>query len=114
LIFHQLKVAGFVVTERGRRGGYKLAMPPEDISVAAIVQALEGPIAPVGCLLSPGQNPDSHCPNKEHCLSRPAWARLQSEIESTLGSITIASLAGLAVTAATGTTELGEQLRDVH
>lgn len=95
LIFHQLKVAGYVNTERGRRGGYKLALAPEDISIADIVRALEGPIAPVGCLLAPGDDPDSHCPNKEYCLSRPAWSRLQQDIERTLGSITIASMAGL-------------------
>lgn len=92
LIFHQLKGAGYVVTERGRRGGYRLAMPPEDISVAAVVRALDGPIAPVGCLLPPGKDEASRCPNKEMCVSRPVWIRLQQDIERTLESITVASM----------------------
>jgi Rrf2 family transcriptional regulator, cysteine metabolism repressor len=108
LIFHQLKGAGYVKTVRGRRGGYELALRPEDITVASIICALEGPIAPVGCLLPPGTEESSRCPNKECCISRPAWASLQREMERTLGSITIASLvAGWTPAAGEGTVDHG-------
>ncbi len=45
----ELSKAGILISHRGRRGGYGLARPPEDISVAQIVEALEGPIALTEC-----------------------------------------------------------------
>ncbi len=41
--------AGFLVSHRGTNGGYSLAREPEDISVAEIIAALEGPIALTEC-----------------------------------------------------------------
>jgi Rrf2 family protein len=100
VIFHDLRKAGFVETERGSAGGYRLARHPEEISVADLVTLLDGPIAPVGCVLAPGEERDSRCPRKETCPSRPAWVRLQHEIERALGGITIASLLGTGETKA--------------
>ncbi|MGE5484476.1 MAG: RrF2 family transcriptional regulator [Ignavibacteriales bacterium] len=96
LIFHELRKSGHVEASRGVNGGFRLAMNPADITVAAIVRSLDGPIAPVGCLLPPGDNAASRCGRKRECLSRPAWTSLQRKIEAALESITIESLiAGL-------------------
>jgi Rrf2 family protein len=92
VIFHELRKAGFVETERGVKGGYQLARDPKDISVADLVILLDGPIAPVGCVLAPGDDKDSRCPRKQNCPSRPAWVKLQHEILHALSEITIASL----------------------
>ncbi|NPV51987.1 MAG: Rrf2 family transcriptional regulator [Firmicutes bacterium] len=92
LIFHKLRKSGFVEAERGLNGGFKLAKSPTEITVAAVIRALDGPIAPVGCLLPPGKSAASRCKRKSGCLSRPAWVRLQRQIETTLDSITIYSL----------------------
>ncbi len=47
-IFLQLKGAGFVKSIRGANGGYELAKPPEDITLAEVIRLIDGPIASVG------------------------------------------------------------------
>jgi len=44
-ILLQLKGAGFVASTRGTSGGYRLVLPPEDISLADIMTAIDGPLA---------------------------------------------------------------------
>lgn len=46
-ILGQLRKAGLVVSQRGAEGGYRLATPPEAISVADIVRVLDGPLGAV-------------------------------------------------------------------
>jgi Rrf2 family protein len=46
-ILHDLKRAGIVRTRRGASGGYWLARPPEDIPLAEVIRAVEGPLANV-------------------------------------------------------------------
>src|SRR5262245_1894582 len=45
----KLRSAGLVTSTRGAHGGYQLARPPEEIDMLEVVQALEGPIAPMEC-----------------------------------------------------------------
>lgn len=47
-IFLQLKGAGYVRSIRGSGGGYELAKPPQNISLAEIIRLIDGPLAPVG------------------------------------------------------------------
>src|SRR5436190_742302 len=49
-ILNDLKSAGFVQSKRGVAGGYRLALPPEKISLAAVVRHVEGALAPVSCV----------------------------------------------------------------
>jgi Rrf2 family protein len=46
----RLRKAGLVESRRGARGGYLLARPAEEISMAEVVEALEGSIAPIECI----------------------------------------------------------------
>src|SRR5215213_4168227 len=46
-ILHDLKRSGIVRTRRGASGGYWLALPAEEISLAAIIRAVEGPLADI-------------------------------------------------------------------
>ncbi len=92
LIFKKLRESGYVEAVRGVNGGFRLAKRPAEITVASVVRTLDGPIAPVGCLLPPGKSSASRCQRKTGCLTRPAWIRLQREIEMTLEAITVASL----------------------
>ncbi|MEW6081433.1 MAG: Rrf2 family transcriptional regulator [Bacillota bacterium] len=92
LLFHQLRKAGFVEADRGINGGYRLSRDPGGISLASVIRAVDGPIAPLGCLLPPDQNPKGPCERETTCLTRPAWASLQRKMEEVLESITIGSL----------------------
>lgn len=91
LIFHELRKSGQVEAVRGINGGYRLAKSPSQITVASVVRALDGPIAPVTCLLDDWKG-RRRCWREEDCLSKPAWAYLQRKIEEALESITIDSL----------------------
>src|SRR3954470_11378874 len=46
----RLRKAGLVESRRGARGGYMLARPAEEITMAEVVEALEGSIAPIECI----------------------------------------------------------------
>lgn len=85
-----LRKAGLIEGTRGAHGGYQLSRPPADLTVGAVVRALEGPVAPVECLLLeyiPGS-----CTREPVCLSRSVWQRVKESVDSVLDSITLADL----------------------
>jgi len=89
-VLQQLATAGYVRSNRGVNGGYTLAHPAGSISVADIVQAMEGPhLALVDC-----QDSSHHECSAEHvCTIREPLMVLQERIIATLASMTIAELA---------------------
>ncbi len=82
-----LRLAGLVVSVRGREGGFKLARPPQDITVADVLRAVEGDIMPAPCRV-PG-----HCNRADTCPTRPIWDRAAALLEELFASTTIADLA---------------------
>jgi Rrf2 family transcriptional regulator, cysteine metabolism repressor len=91
----RLRKAGLVDSRRGSRGGYLLARPPEQITMAEVVAALEGSIAPIECIseaadgsivCSRESSPDHVCPTKL------LWTRVRMSIVSTLRETTLADL----------------------
>ncbi|MGN0814591.1 MAG: RrF2 family transcriptional regulator [Candidatus Coproplasma sp.] len=83
----QLSQNGLIISSRGKSGGYRLARTPEEYSVAEIITAAEGSLAPVSCLDS--NNP---CENAGNCLSLPLWRELDEVIMNFLSSKTLADL----------------------
>lgn len=83
----QLSAAGLIVSARGKLGGYKLAKKPEEYTVAEIITAAEGSLAPVSCL--DGSTP---CENAGNCLSLPLWRELDEVIMNFLNSKSLADL----------------------
>ncbi|MCI8369795.1 MAG: Rrf2 family transcriptional regulator [Clostridia bacterium] len=81
----QLSAAGFVVSARGKSGGYKLARPAQEYSVAEILQAGEGSLAPVSCLIS-------GCENAGTCQTLPLFKELDEVIKNFLTSKTLKDL----------------------
>ncbi|MGI5979263.1 MAG: RrF2 family transcriptional regulator [Oscillospiraceae bacterium] len=90
MIVGLLSKTGFLFSSRGKGGGYKLARPPETITVASILKAVEGSLAPVACL----DIPDNVCPRADQCVTLPMWRELERRIDEYLESVTIADLAG--------------------
>ena len=80
-----LRNGGLVLTARGVAGGYRLARPAHEISVADVVQALEGPLSLVGCLpsvagaIAPRAAPRARCGAGSTMRSRARWARSRSK-----------------------------------
>ncbi len=86
-IFSVLRRAGIVESIRGAHGGYRLARPTDQIDSLAVVQLLEGSIAPVACI-------DDHesCLRTGHCSTETLWRRVDFAVRQVLGSTTLADL----------------------
>ena len=90
-LLKQLHHAGLVKSMRGTHGGYQLAREPENISAAAILDALEGPIALTECSAGSGQQ----CGIEHTCSVGRTWQRLSVAIRRSLSEVSLAQLAGL-------------------
>lgn len=79
---------GLVASERGKNGGYRLARPADQINVADIVDAVEGPIAVTEC------SADSRgcCDLEGHCPTETNWVRINDAIRLALRGITLADM----------------------
>ena len=86
-LLKQLAQAGLVESFRGVSGGYRLARAPGDITVAAIVEAMEGPIGMTECSTHEGQ-----CGHESHCGVRVNWRKISQAIEQALASVTLADM----------------------
>ncbi len=86
-----LRKAGFVRSTRGSQGGYVLIKNPQEITIGDIVRVMEGPVAPVDCLLGETQE-NGYCPKADRCVTRTVWAKVQDSINTVLDSITLADL----------------------
>jgi Rrf2 family protein len=90
-ILNDLKSAGFVQSRRGFAGGYRLAKPPEDITLAAVVRHIEGALAPVSCVSEQFYEKCS-CPDESRCAIRSAMKEVRDAIVRVADRITIAEL----------------------
>src|SRR5271155_876436 len=96
----RLRKAGLVDSRRGSRGGYLLARSPAEITMAEVVEALEGSIAPIECISQsadgsivcaresaedPGGTPHA-------CPTKLLWTRVRFSIVRTLQETTLADL----------------------
>jgi Rrf2 family protein len=91
----KLRHAGLVTSVRGAHGGYRLARPPGEIEMLAVVEALEGPIAPMECFHSDreGRVLCSHEADAGHsCATKLLWTRVQGGVTKALTSTTLADL----------------------
>jgi len=89
-LLKQLQRAGLVTSTRGLHGGYQLARPASQISAAAILDALEGPMALTDCAAGHG-----NCEIEETCRVARVWQRLNLAIRRALYEVSLAQLAGL-------------------
>jgi len=78
-----------VESHRGVGGGYRLAHPAQETTVAGVIRALEGPISMVECGSQPGQ-----CDHEHSCPARVNWTRINCEIERALERIPVSEMIG--------------------
>jgi Rrf2 family protein len=90
----KLRKAGLVTSTRGAHGGYRLAMPADEITLDVVVEALEGQIAPMECFHeSPeGKVLCSHETDDHGCATRLLWMRVQGGVTKALAGTTLAEL----------------------
>jgi Rrf2 family transcriptional regulator, cysteine metabolism repressor len=87
-----LRESGLVTSTRGARGGYQLARPPADIRMSEVIEALEGPIAPMVCAAEEPAHA-ARCDRTGFCNVNQLWVRVRVAVVSALDSMTLAELA---------------------
>ena len=87
-VLKKLGHGGLVTSHRGARGGYVLDRTPDEVSVAEIVAALEGPVALTACV----DGAEGGCVVETMCPMRGGWDRVNLAIQEALASVTLADM----------------------
>lgn len=87
-LLKRLTREALVESTRGAHGGYRLARPPREISVAAVITALEGPIGLTECAAHAGV-----CSIETDCRLRGHWRLINAAVREALTGITLADMA---------------------
>jgi Rrf2 family cysteine metabolism transcriptional repressor len=92
-LVQRLRKAELIASRRGAHGGYTLARPAEDITMAEVVAALEGEIAPIECITADADGVLT-CSREgtEPCPTKLLWTRVQGSIVRTLNDMTLDDL----------------------
>lgn len=87
-LLKQLAKAHLIEATRGAQGGYRLLRSPELITVADVVDAVEGPIAVTRCSIHTGS-----CNIETSCGTRANWRLINTAIREALEAVTLAQMA---------------------
>jgi FeS assembly SUF system regulator len=80
---------GLLESQRGAKGGYGLARRPEEISVADVIRALDGPIALTNC----NTNLPGECEHEPRCPVRGHWGRINHAVRQALEGVRLSEMA---------------------
>lgn len=86
-LMNPLNKAGFVRSIRGVKGGFVLAKNPADITLLAVVEAMEGRVAVVECVTD-----KAFCTKSNDCSACEMWTGLSAEIRQAMAKVTLADL----------------------
>ena len=95
-VLKTLAASGLVTSQRGARGGYRLARPLHDIPVSEVISAVDGPIALVACV----DGSLTECESQGLCPVRGRWDPVNDAIQRALGAITLADMSEAGIPAA--------------
>jgi Rrf2 family protein len=89
-ILNDLKSGGFLESKRGASGGYRLALAPDKITLAAVIRHMEGALAPVNC----GERfyDKCTCPDESKCGIRSVMKEVRDAIAGILENVSVADL----------------------
>lgn len=87
-IINILSRAQYVKSVRGAKGGYRLAMRPEEYTVGMILRTIEGSLAPIACI----EENTSACERIEGCLLCDLWKKINDAINNVVDNITLEDL----------------------
>ncbi|WP_303863874.1 Rrf2 family transcriptional regulator [Alkalibaculum bacchi] len=88
-LFSTLKKERLIISQRGAKGGYKLAKPPQKISVGDIIRAVEGPIEFSECV---GGAENYECNKSSMCVTKDVWQEVNDSVNSVIDNITLQDL----------------------
>ncbi len=85
----KLSQAGLLRSVRGAGGGFQLARPPAAVTLAEIIEAIEGPIAMTSCV----DNDRPDCCLEGNCKVQPHWGVVNNAVRGALSGVSLSSLA---------------------
>ena len=91
-LFARLRRRGLVKSARGPGGGYRLSASPEQISVGAIVVAVDEPLKVTRCAATEAGR--GCMPGGEQCITHHLWEELGDRIQTYLDGVTLADVVG--------------------
>ena len=91
IILGELRQAGFVLSTRGKSGGFHLARPAHLISFGEIIRTIEGPLALVPCVSRTAYRRCKDCRDEAGCSIRHAMMRVRDETARILDGTSLAS-----------------------
>ncbi len=87
-IISMLNRAGYVRSERGSSGGYRLTKKPEEYTVGMILRLTEGSLAPTDCV----NDNENACPKYHECATVGIWEKINDAVNEVIDNITLADL----------------------
>ena len=92
-ILHKLACAGLVVSTRGKKGGYRLARPPEEIPLSKLIEVIEGTLKLTECCCPPeAEDPDSDCDLIDVCPVHHPIRKVHDLVCELLEQVTLAHI----------------------
>jgi len=88
-ILLDLKRGGFVVSRRGKVGGYLLARPPSEIKLGEVIRFIDGPIEPIACVDARYRD----CSDVNKCIFKDIWKRVAESTSEIIDNISFEDLA---------------------
>ena len=89
-ILSQLKQAGFVESCRGTDGGYILIPSPEELTVGQVMEFIQGPVGPPGCLIDKSRV--NECSLRKDCIFMDMWKKIHDAILDVYNNTTFGDL----------------------
>ena len=86
-ILHTLARSGILLSERGRHGGFRLAVPPSDLTLVAVIEPFDEMRERNGCLLG---RPE--CSDGNPCMAHDRWKQLHEQVSRFFEETTVAEL----------------------
>lgn len=90
-ILGELRNAGFVVSRKGKDGGYRLARSPDQINMGLVVRAIDGPLAPIACASTSRYQPCEDC-DEATCEVRRLMVEVRQAICDVMDNKTLADV----------------------
>lgn len=92
LILLDMKSAGYVISRRGKAGGYTLRGEPQEINLADVIRMFDGPIALLPCVTHRYYEPCEECVDERTCALRHTFQRVREATVEILKNTTLADM----------------------
>src|SRR5688572_10873906 len=79
-VLNQLRGGGYVISTRGRLGGYRLARNPDEVFVGEISRLIDGPLAPAPCASVSQHRACDWCASEADCDLKTVWVQVPDSI----------------------------------